>query len=382
MKKITLAVFMVLITTGVYALDHTIELRSDLVYTDYIPNITYDFMAASLSPTAVAAYEKLTLKLSEESGEAKFAFNARLYVYPLRPDIEYVIDNAWVSVANGPFIFYIGKQRIKWGTGYTFNPVDSLQPAKSVLEPTEDLEGIYAARAEYSSSLFTPSLIVSFDPRDRMDDFGKNFRLALQLYKLIGTADIFINGIYQQDELQSIGAAVSWDIDWVVLNLEAAQVRYINPALHPLRAMGIAAPDTIRSKYLIGISKTLTDSAFVSFEYYRNEWGMKNSEFNDFIGSLGSSPELFAYISSSMKKDYFSLNFSYTFYDKIGISLAGLYGADDSTILLYPSISYVESTNWDISLGLIENLPYDENTEGYYTMPFYNAFEIRLNAYF
>ncbi len=384
MKKFASVVLMIMLPAAAFGLEHVIELRTELLYTTYMKNDVYDVYSGMRNIKALEAYEKFSLRFTDTPGMTKFTLDARGYVYPDEKEAEFYVDNAYFQVASGPFIAYFGKQRLKWGTGYTWNPTDVLQPQKNALEPTEDLEGIYAVRMEYSNPFMTPSLIIAAEPSPPDEEWSRNFRSALQLYKLIGTADVFLNGVYRQDDIQSAGAAVAWDINWFVLNLEGAAIRYMNKTKSALRASGESGPEDIRYSYLIGISKLISSDSSVYLEYYRNGWGMTNAQFDSFVNKsfYGAQPELLGYLGANMKKNYFALNLSYTWYDKIGLNMAAVYGADDGSFLLYPNISYVENTGWDITLGIMENLPRDEKNQNYYTMPFYNAAQLRVNAYF
>jgi hypothetical protein len=118
-------------------------------------------------------------------------------------------------------MLYTGKQRIKWGVGFNWNPTDKLQPEKNVLDPTLDLEAFYAIRLEYSNDFITPSFIIAPELNSNVENLTENLRFALQLYKLIGTADIFLNGIYQMKNIQTIGVALSYDLDFFIFNFES-----------------------------------------------------------------------------------------------------------------------------------------------------------------
>lgn len=381
MKKITAAVLMMMMAAGGYALEHVIELRTELLYTTYMKNDVYSGVG---DIKALEAYEKFSLRLTDTPGMTKFTLDARGYVYPDKKEPEFYVDNAYFQVASGSFIAYFGKQRLKWGTGYTWNPTDVLQPQKNALEPTEDLEGIYAVRMDYSNPFVTPSLIIAAEPSSPEEEWSRNFQAALQLYKLIGTADVFLNGIYRQDDIQSAGAAIAWDINWFVLNLEGAAVRHMDETANAVIAEGEADTSDVKYSCLVGISKLISSDSSIYLEYYRNGWGMTNAQFDSFVNksSYGAQPELLDYSGANMKKNYFALNISYTWYDKIAFNMAGIYGADDGSFLLYPNISYVENSGWDVTFGLIENLPHDEKNQNYYIMPFYNAAQLRVNAYF
>lgn len=373
MKKNIFVFILFFIFFKINAYDFNLDLEAEFLYNNYIKNETYSYLDSQVTLTAFDSIQKCRVKIKEKIDQIKFDFDARLYLKPSGNNFEYFIDSAYFSFENGPFVLYAGKQRIKWGVGYTWNPTDKLQSAKNVLDPTNDLEGVYALRLEYSSDLFTPSFVIAPKPQNANSDFGENFRFALQLYKLIGTSDIFINGIYQTNTIQTIGGAVSYDMDLFILNIEMSAIRYIKPDLWVSRSFGLDG-DKINYSFVIGVNKTVESSFFVSAEYYYNGWGLTNYQFNDYV-------ILYKMSEFGIKKNYVSFNLSRTWDEKISFSIVTIFCADDSTILLYPKIEYVENNNFNFEIGFIENIT-DKDKESYYSMPVYNIINLMLKAYF
>ncbi len=355
-----------------YGYDLNFDLEAQFFYNNYIKNETYNYMASQTTLTAFDAIQKTRIKLMEKIDEIKLNFDARLYFKPDQNRLDYFIDSLYFSFENGPFILYAGKQRIKWGTGYTWNPTDKLQSQKNILDPAVDLEGFYALRFEYSNDFITPSFIISPDLKSTERDFGENFKFALQLYKLIGSADFFINWIYQMNYKHILGAAISYDADFLVLNLEGAAIRYMYiPEYYETYAY---STDALDWSYLIGFTKTIESNFFICAEYYYSGWGLNEKEFSKYI-------ELYNTSCFGIKKRYLSLNISWTWDEKIMFSIVTIYGGDDNTILLYPRIEYVENSNFNFEIGFLENIT-DKDKESYYSIPVYNITSLKLKAYF
>lgn len=363
MKKL----FLVLTAIAIFSLDYAVDLNFDaesqFFYNNYIKNEAFQFMASQMTPSAFDAVQKIVLKAKENFEDIKVIFNSRFYLKSEQNKFDYVIDNAYFSYEDGPFVLYTGKQRIKWGTGYFWNPTDKLQPEKNLINPTIDLEGIYALRAEYSGDLLTPSLIIAPEIASYDRDFLENFKFAVQLYKLIGTSDFFVNFIYHYNNLQLLGGSISYDMNLFVFNMEIATIRHINNN------------NEINTSFITGLSKNIESNFFVTAEYYYNGDGLTNNEFFNFI-SLNKISEF------GLKKNYFSLNLSYTYIEKLAFSLTGIYGMDDSSILLYPKIEYLEKSNFNVEAGFIQNMNAQEGKEIFYSMPFYNILSLKLKFYF
>jgi hypothetical protein len=367
MKRMFLIVILTGMAAVLNALDINLDARTDLIYTSYIKNSAFTALAGTQTLTAVDFFEKLTLKAKGQVDQVKFIFDGILYAYPTTETLSYIIDNAYISFENGSFVLYAGKQRMKWGTGYFFNPVDSLQPAVNIFRPTEDLEGIYALRGEFSNDIITPSVIVMPQNQGDFGEIYKDFNAAVQLYKLVGTCDIFVNYIYSDDaSKRQAGSAVSWDNGMFVLNMEAALKD---------------APDYTESNrryavnFMIGGSKMISDELSIFAEYYRNNSGFDSREY-------GGQVSLTGYVPLLNRKDYAAYSVSYTWDNLIGFSMTGLHGLDDGTSFLFPAISYIESQNFDLQLSLLQNITRKGINEGNYSAPFYSAVELRVNAYF
>lgn len=372
MKRVLLALALLLSCTAVYAIDVNVDTTSDLLYTSYIKNEAYNAMASMTTVTAVEAFEKLRLKAKHEIGGAKLNLDTRFYLYSDKSEIDYFIDAAYVSIENGPFVLYAGKQRIKWGTGYFWNPSDKLQKAKNVFRTEENLEGVFSFKADYSFSNITPSIVVVPKNGDNLSYYD----IAGQIYILLGTADIYINGIMNiNDNYRRLGAALSWDIGFCVLNAEVGQEDGDLPEilLHGMEDMP-GSDDTVYD-FVAGISKRVTEDLFAVVEYYRHNAGYKKSEYDEMQYYEGFQA-LFS------KQNYLAYSLSYTMANTFGFALTGMHGLDDGTSYIFPSISYVENENWDVQVSLLQNLTQNHMSEGYYAAPVYSTVELRINAYF
>ena len=369
---------MLLLSSGVHALDFNIDLESGVYYTSYIKNSSYEALTQTGQARDVYGLQEIKLRLAESIDNMKVVMDARLFYSPSDNTIEHIIDNAYFQASFGPAVIYAGRQRVKWGTGYFWNPSDKLQPAKDLTDPSQDVPGLYGVRYDHSFGFLSTSVIAAVEPSDIGSPAAENFTIAAQLYKLVGTADFFINGSYRHNKIQTVGAAVSWDAGFAVLNLEGAAIRYMAQELNPLRLLGSKTGDDIGYDLSVGINKTIGESFFMAAEYSRKEWGLDNAQYEQLLAVPGG----IAYAAFGTKKEHAALTASYTIDNRAALSLLCLYGPGDGSLLLYPSLSYVENNNWDASIGLLQNLSGRESTEGYYAMPFYSVVELTLRAYF
>lgn len=382
-RIIRVLLFMItLLSSTLEAFNFNMDFETDLLYTRYRKNAFFlmNNMSNQLSP--VSSFEEIRLKLEKEVEPIHFNINTRFYIRPQTSSVDYVIDNAYFSIMQGPFITYVGKQRIKWGVGYAWNPSDLLQPTKDIFDPTRYLEGIYAVRMEYSNDFITPSIIISPEPQNNDDHLSRNIKLACQLYKLVGTADVFLNSIYLDNQFLTLGGAVSWDMGICVLNLEGAGIQYKNKNLNILRALDQEDSKKIKFNYLAGLAKSMGSEFFLTLEYYRNEWGLTNPQFNQLWNTMIQNPENVHFIFYGMKKDYMSFDLSYTWQETMTFDIATLLGLNDNSLVVYPRITYLVNSNFDVTLGVFENLSKQQNGEGYEVIPIIDSVELRIKAYF
>jgi len=363
------------------AFDVNLEAQTRITQTEYIQNDILDILHDQQSLSKTAVFEKLTFKCKKRIDEVQFVFENCLMLWPDKTTIEHTVDNAYFSIANGPLILYIGKQRIKWGTGYFWNPVDVLQSQKDVFDLSDSLEGILALRCEYSHPWITPSVIIALNSNDYRQEASSNYKFAIQLYKLIGTMDLFLNSVYWHNHLQSIGGALSWDVDWFIINAEAGAVKYINNSFSLVQTLKDQASE-IRYNYVFGLSRQMGETFFMTAEYYHHAGGLNNIDFDLYINELRQDSDWLQYMGSAMKRDYAAFNLAYTLDNTWGINVVTVAGLNDGTFYLYPRLSYVENPNYSIELGYFKNFATPSNQEGYYVTPMQYAVELRFIGYF
>jgi hypothetical protein len=368
MKRLLFAAFFAVFAAGVFAFDFNLDARSDFTYTSFMMNSAYDAMAQAETASAFSTYEEIRVKAKDTIGQVKFDFDARAYLYPQTESVTYTVDSACFSYAQGQFVLTAGKQRMKWGTAYFFNPTDRLQPAVNILNPTEDLEGIYALRGELTTDFCTPLVVIM--PRLNGSQPDSAFDAAARVYKLIGTCDVYLDYIYRPDG-DSAGAAFSWDTGFFVVNFEAA-----------LDADPPEGAETIQlggrpysTAMTLGVMKMVSQDTSIFAEYYRNGGGFGSAAYSNLVNTSGIGPFL-------SKKDYIAYSGSYTWNETYQFSLTGIHGLDDGTIFMYPSIGWVGNQNFDVSLYFLQNLTAGGTREGNYSTPFYSETELRINAYF
>ncbi|MBN2755447.1 MAG: hypothetical protein JXR81_11395 [Candidatus Goldbacteria bacterium] len=334
--------------------------------------------------TPVSAVEqKAELTLTKELDDVKLNFNGEMKLN--ENSVSTAVNYAYAGLSNGPFTASFGKQRVRWGTGYMWNPSDVLQLPKNALDPEGTVEGTYSARLEYSGEFFTPSVIVSAVSADDEGALENSISYAFQLYKLVGTADIFINGAYLNDYVESVGAAISWDADIFVVNLEGAAIRYLSNAPNVMHVLKPRDTGKFKLGITAGLSKRLSDSFFISVEYYYNGWGLNNADYAEAAAEVLDSDSYMGISRGLMawpKRNYAGASLSYTWLDTITLTAAGIYGADDGAVYAFPALTWNPSENYGFTAELLYNFCDSRSAQGVLLNPVRSVLNLKFNAYF
>lgn len=147
-------------------------------------------------------------------------------------ELEYFIDEAYLTLFPlSPVTVGAGKQRVNWGTGYTFTPTDTLHP-RSAGGRDEGFRGV--------SVTWTPTadltLAAHVSADEALDDpegaAAGGMRYAAYGSAFLGNAEVFLSGVYGPDSTLRPGAGVSAEVIGLVLVAEGA-VEFLNPVAYP-----------------------------------------------------------------------------------------------------------------------------------------------------
>ncbi|MFO7781699.1 MAG: hypothetical protein R6W94_08725, partial [Spirochaetia bacterium] len=147
-------------------------------------------------------------------------------------ELDYFVDEAYLTLFPlSPVTASAGKQRVNWGTGYTFTPTDTLHPRPS----TERDEGFRGVSVTWTPTAnLTVAGHVSVD--DALDDpdggAPGGVRYAAYGSVFLGNAEVFVSGVYGPDSTLRPGAGVSAEVLGLVLAAEGA-VELRNPVAYP-----------------------------------------------------------------------------------------------------------------------------------------------------
>ncbi|MBN2782668.1 MAG: hypothetical protein JXQ66_05450 [Campylobacterales bacterium] len=136
------------------------------------------------------------------------------YIKDKTSDEKFSIDELFVDAKlNQNHTLSVGKESLKWGKGYFFNPIAFFDRAKDPSDPTLSREGFVMTKYNYNKSLNTNLKNISFDavylPSNHSlnDEFlNKDANnIALKLYLLLYDTDIDIIYNYSDNGYEKMG---------------------------------------------------------------------------------------------------------------------------------------------------------------------------------
>ncbi len=115
------------------------------------------------------------------------------------------LNEAYLSVPLADFlIFSLGKKRIVWGTGLSYNPADFINPPKDPLNPRLEKRGVPCAQLElFTDWLSVTQAVVLYD---QLDHFGYGTKLSTS--RLIPSTDISLISYYSARAQFNLGASI------------------------------------------------------------------------------------------------------------------------------------------------------------------------------
>lgn len=283
--------------------------------------------------------------------------------------------------------FEFGKRVLKWGKGYTWNPVAFAEHIKDPNDPDLNREGFIMLTGDYTKSFSDNDLkTISFTPlilpvdNNINDDFGNDndINFGAKVYMLYRDIDIDVMFLYGDTRGDRIGVDFSSNLtanfEWhgELAYLAEQSIYTINNTNQLVQNN----EDVVQS--LIGI-RYLTESDLTwILEYYRNTGGYEKDELERFYSLANSDPitqpALFTFAKSAQAVGYGKPNpgkdYAYVRVSKkdfidivyLTASLTSIVNVNDSSYSFMPELIYTGIKNIEVRSRIIWLLG-DENTE-------------------
>jgi hypothetical protein len=318
-----------------------------------------------------------TLKLNAKYTQGIASINLRAAAEAQRDELgserTQRFDEAYVSLKPDPgFTLDVGKQALKWGKGYAWNPVGFVERQKDPNDAELAREGYTVAAADFIRNFDGDLKTIAFTPlllpvgTQTNQDFGApdHPNAAAKLYLLYRDTDIDLLWLGGGSRTPRFGADFSRNLSSALeIHGEWARVRDVET--RSIDSVGNVT-STIRdaTSYLLGLRYlTERDTTWIA-EYYRNGTGYSESQLTDFYRLVDAgtlNPALFAqaqqispaYGRPNTGERYFYLRisqkepFDIVYFTPAATVIANL---DDQSYSLTPELLYTGITNLDLRL--------------------------------
>lgn len=219
----------------------------------------------------------------------------------------------------------MGRQRIAWGTGRFWSPLDLLNPFSPAALEREERLGVDAVLVEHKfgpvsrlSAVFAPSRLAGEDSQ------------ALQWHGNVRGTDYSVTaGRIRGDDV--IGLDLAGQIGPAGVRAEITQVRpRVGESFH---------------RALLGIDYAFANTLTLSAEFYRDGGGASSPDAYDFAGLMAGRRQTLA-------QRYAGVRAGYEITPLLKLNADFTVNLDDQSRYVAPSISYSIRSNLDWTLGL------------------------------
>ena len=279
-------------------------------------------------------------------------YEAYLRVFPV----------SWLSLS-------LGRHRFTWGNGLLLSPSDSFQPSAfggitgempTTLQDSADQTGFTGIGAQFFPSAdLTASLGVAVDDALSAGLLAPDrVRAGGILSFLVGPADCFVSGVYQENRTLRPGAGASVDVEGVILRAEAG-LELTDTIDYPSRsgsgvAFGRDTAGTPRPGVSAGMEKVFSsgdDTLSLFGEYLYLGWGYSRDQERLFLSSV---PAAALSIPQPLGQQYVNLLVSFSRADAwdwenlfmIDVTGPGIMGSHTVTFLGLKGISLTAGITW------------------------------------
>jgi hypothetical protein len=267
------------------------------------------------------------------------------------------------------FNLRFGKQRLAWGTGYAWNPVNILDWPRNAFTDSDDPEGIIALRSDLYLGPVTTQIILK--PSDSWESSDRVIRFKLN--------------------------PSGFDLAYGLIQNHAGQIDQIFDFAHSISGIGIHGEAFYQAEgnwrtdkkdifnYLLGADYNFPGGYYLAFEYYHNDGAFKDvPELLGYIGTNHLDPlatnELITNLSNNggITRDHLFLRGMKTIGENLNTQLVLIYNPSDKSMIIQPQLEYT----WRQATTLFFKLLYlngDINSEANLS-PFKSQFEFGIKV--
>jgi hypothetical protein len=296
--------------------------------------------------------------------------------------------------SEGGLAALLGKKRVVWGSGFSFNPTDLLNPAKDPSEPATQRSGAWLGQLEDISAARTLTLLASPETSDRLGGMPETWQkqhylFGARAYSLLAGTDVnlmvYDSNLYHdrfQHKLRYGASAARFfgalGFHGEVLLTKGSDRLYADPACtkdeaaigrcqvlgHP--ALGASRIDDARiyAKALVGVRYHFEDDAQFIMELLHQDDGYTKAEFQNLATLAGFAQENgqtlplgsgVAVAAQPQMKNYLVVHYGdYKVTDDFGLNGEAIANLQQQSGYVGPGLSYSPSASVQVTVRYLE----------------------------
>ncbi len=300
------------------------------------------------------------------------------------------------------FSVQMGKRAYNWGKGYAFNPVGYVNPIKDPENPELAQAGLLSMSLEKIKSFdsdilknltLTAVMIPPVEDINNRYAEMKDTDFSLKSYFLLWDVDVDVMGYYSGLNSSGIGFDFATNLRENI-EIHGELSRFWDEPKSTIVKDELFTTAEDGYSYLLGLRYLNRWNTTIIAEYYHDDAGLTEAEYESYTGFLQSSVDNAAakkalgysqmyFKGSSLMQDYLYAKitqpepFDWLYFAP---SLFTIYNLRDNSFLLAISLSYKPFTNFELALQPTL-LVGGENTE-YGSRQFEQKIELRMKVYF
>ena len=293
-------------------------------------------------------------------------------------DVEYPLEEIFIDInARKHAYFRIGKQFLKWGVGYLWNPTDVINiERKNILDPYQVREGVYGLKPTVpGGTRFNFYAFLNFNDAKDVDRIGVSGKAEV----LIGNTEMALSASWRRDSHPVIGYEITSRLFTIDLHGEvsASPGQTEGPRRHDRKEN----PEGWTTMVCAGLGRGLTcsnvhDRIRLDFEFFYNHSGYTER----YSTTMSGWPISFSrdVVPQLLREFYTGLFMTVSQLGTSGLSASvnWIFNIEDHSSVIMAMLTWTPLYNLELSFGL-NGFPGPDNAE--YT--FWNgALQTQINV--
>ena len=190
----------------------------------------------------------------------------------------------WDYSISDQILVRLGKQRMNWGTGYAWNPTNTVQPPKDPFQPAEEKEGVNALKIHTLFEKFYITTLGIYNSEKKNINIAAKVGTSLDNYEISGYIHKMFNRKYNYG-FDFVGFYNDFELHGEFALRQGSERMYTDEA-----GRIFTNDNDYFLKFIIGGSYTLNSGLMIISEYYYDQTGYTRKQIENYVSTLPYSP--------------------------------------------------------------------------------------------